>query len=198
MHTNTDNAGARLGMWLFLYTEIMLFGGLFVLYAVYYHRFPGEFAAAGGELELALGALNTGLLLLSSFTVAASVESLRKGAERTALALLGSTVLLGLVFLFNKSVEWSHKFAHGIYPGSETLLKGPKGETVFYGLYFTLTGLHALHVFLGCAVLSACWVLVLKGFVTGERINLLENTGLYWHLVDIVWIFLFPLFYLIL
>lgn len=198
MHTNTDNAGARLGMWLFLYTEIMLFGGLFVLYAVYYHRFPGEFAAAGGELELALGALNTGLLLLSSFTVAASVESLRKGAERTALALLGSTVLLGLVFLFNKSVEWSHKFAHGIYPGSETLLKGPKGETIFYGLYFTLTGLHALHVFLGCAVLSACWVLVLKGFVTGERINLLENTGLYWHLVDIVWIFLFPLFYLIL
>lgn len=198
MHTNTDNAGARLGMWLFLYTEIMLFGGLFVLYAVYYHRFPGEFAAAGGELELALGALNTGLLLLSSFTVAASVESLRKGAERTALALLGSTVLLGLVFLFNKSVEWSHKFAHGIYPGSETLMKGPKGETVFYGLYFTLTGLHALHVFLGCAVLSACWVLVLKGFVTGERINLLENTGLYWHLVDIVWIFLFPLFYLIL
>lgn len=198
MHTNTDNAGARLGMWLFLYTEIMLFGGLFVLYAVYYHRHPADFAAAGGNLELTLGALNTGLLLISSFTVAASVESLRKGAERTALALLGSTVLLGLLFLFNKSLEWSHKFAHGIYPGSEILLKGPKGETVFYGLYFTLTGLHALHVFLGCAVLSACWVLVLKGFVTGERINLLENTGLYWHLVDIVWIFLFPLFYLIL
>lgn len=197
MHENTDNAGARLGMWLFLYTEIMLFGGLFVLYAVYYHGHPGDFAAAGRHLELPLGALNTGLLLISSFTVAASVESLRKGAGRTALALLGSTVLLGLLFLFNKYLEWSHKFAHGIYPGSETLLKGPKGETIFYGLYFTLTGLHALHVFLGCAVLSACWVLVLKGFVTGERINLLENTGLYWHLVDIVWIFLFPLFYLI-
>ena len=198
MHANTDNEGSRLGMWLFLYTEIMLFGGLFVLYAVYYNRYPGEFSAAGRELELAKGALNTGLLLLSSFTAAASIETLRKGAKRAALGLLGSTVLLGLVFLFNKYLEWSHKFAHGIFPGSETLLKGPKGETLFYGLYFTLTGLHALHVFLGCAVLSACWVLVLKGRVTGERMNLLENTGLYWHLVDIVWIFLFPLFYLIL
>lgn len=198
MHTNTDNEGARLGMWLFLYTEIMLFGGLFVLYAVYYHQYSGDFIKAGKELELALGALNTCILLTSSFTVAASIESLRNGARKTSLVLLGATVLLGLFFLFDKYLEWSHKFAHGIFPGSELLLKGPKGETLFFGLYFTLTGLHAAHVFLGCAVLSACWVLVLKGAVTGDRLNLLENTGLYWHVVDIVWIFLFPLFYLIL
>lgn len=198
MHTNTDNAGVRLGMWLFLYTEIMIFGGLFVLYAVYYHQYAKDFAAAGGRLELVLGALNTCVLLVSSFTVAASIESLRKEAKKASLLFLGATILLGLFFVFNKYVEWSHKFAHGIFPGSEQLLKGPKGETIFYGLYFTLTGLHALHVIIGCGLLLACWVLAYKGLVSGERLNLLENSGLFWHLVDIVWIFLFPLFYLIL
>ena len=198
MEAKTDDEGVRLGMWLFLYTEIMLFGGLFVLYAVYYARFAGDFAAAGKELGLFPGALNTGVLLVSSFTAAAAIESLRKGGQRAALIFLGSTVFLGLLFLFNKYLEWAQKFAHGIYPGSELLLKGPKGETVFYSLYFTLTGLHALHVVIGCAVLGVCGALVYKGRVTGGRMNLLENSGLYWHLVDIVWIFLFPLFYLIL
>lgn len=198
MESKTDNAGVRLGMWLFLYTEIMLFGALFILYAVYYHQYAKDFAAGGKELELFMGALNTGLLLTSSFTVAAAIESLRKGLQRTALVFLGSTVFLGLLFLFNKYLEWAHKFAHGIYPGSELLLKGPKGEIIFFGLYFTLTGLHALHVVIGCGLLSACWALVYKGRVDAGRMNLLENSGLYWHLVDIVWIFLFPLFYLIL
>ena len=161
-------------------------------------RRAADFAAAGGRLELALGALNTCVLLLSSFTVAASIESLRQEAKRASLLFLGATVLLGLFFLFNKYAEWSHKFAQGVFPGSELLLKGPKGETIFYGLYFSLTGLHALHVVIGCGVLLACGVLVHKGRVTRERLNLLENAGLFWHLVDIVWIFLFPLFYLIL
>lgn len=193
-----DDAGTRLGMWLFLYTEVMLFGGLFVLYAVYYHRYAPDFAAGGRRLELFMGALNTAVLLASSFTVAASVESLRGGLRRRALAFLGGTVWLGLLFLADKYLEWSRKIGHGVYPGSALLHKGPKGEEVFFGLYFTLTGLHALHVFIGCGVLAACWLLVWKGRVTRERMNLLENSGLYWHLVDIVWIFLFPLFYLIL
>jgi cytochrome c oxidase subunit 3 len=198
MTAHTDNTGVRFGMWLFLYTEIMLFGGLFVLYAAYYHRFPQDFIAGGKELDLLFGAVNTAILLSSSFTVAASIEALKRESKKAALVLLAMTVLFALAFLCIKYVEWTHKFRHGYYPGSEKLLEGPQGITMFFGLYFSLTGLHALHVAIGMGVLLACWVLVLKGGITGSRINILENSGLFWHLVDVVWIFLFPLFYLIL
>lgn len=198
MSSTADNAGVRLGMWLFLYTEIMLFGGLFILYAVYHHRYTADFANGGKELELALGALNTGVLLTSSFTVASAIEAMRRKAKKAALLLLGLTILLGLIFLFDKYLEWSHKFAHGLFPGSARLLDGPKGFEIFFGLYFMLTGLHALHVLIGCGALSVCFFLGATDRITRDRMNILENTGLFWHLVDIIWIFLFPLFYLIL
>ena len=198
LSSTTDNAGVRFGMWLFLFTEIMLFGGLFILYSVYHHRYAADFAVGGKELELILGTINTAVLLTSSFTVASAIEAMRKNARKTALLLLSVTVLLGLIFLFDKYIEWSHKFAHGLYPGSARLLAGPKGIEIFFGLYFTLTGLHALHVFIGSGVLSTCLVFTAKGRITSERMNLLENAGLFWHLVDIIWIFLFPLFYLVL
>jgi len=184
-------------MWRFLYTEIMLFGGLFVLYAVYRHRYQAGFAAGGLELELPLGALNTCVLLASSFAVAAAVESVRRGLKKAALAFLGSALLLGALFLAVKYGEWSHKFAGGLYPGGAALAAGPRGFAVFFGLYFALTGLHALHVAIGCLVLGTCWALVWKEKVRAGKLNILENSGLYWHLVDIVWIFLFPLFYLV-
>ena len=187
-----DNFGVRFGMWLFLYTEIMFFGGLFILYSVYYHDYYPYFIQGGKELDIFLGSLNTFVLLASSFCVAASIEFLRKGARKAALALLGS------LFLFDKGIEWAHKFSHGIYPGSASLAAGPKGLTIFFGLYFTLTGLHALHVLIGSTVLAYCWVLIYRGRITAGNMNWLENTGLFWHLVDIIWIFLFPLFYLIL
>ncbi|OGR78168.1 MAG: cytochrome C oxidase subunit III [Elusimicrobia bacterium GWC2_64_44] len=193
----TDAAGVRLGMWLFLYTEIMLFGGLFVLYSVYRHRYQAAFAAGGLELELPLGALNTCVLLASSFAVAAAVESVRRGLKKAALAFLGSAALLGAVFLLVKYGEWSRKFALGLYPGGARLSAEPGGFKAFFGLYYALTGLHALHVSIGCLALGVCWALVWKGAVHGGRLNVLENSGLYWHLVDIVWIFLFPLFYLV-
>jgi cytochrome c oxidase subunit 3 len=185
-------------MWLFLYTEIMLFGGLFVLFAVYHYRYALDFAAGGRELDLVRGTLNTGILLTSSFTVVAAIQALRRDSKKSAIILLGVTVLLGMAFLFNKYFEWSHKFEHGIFPGSPALANGPPGQNIFYGLYFTLTGLHALHVLIGSGVLGLCLVLTGNGRITGARINLLENAGLFWHLVDIIWIFLFPLFYLIL
>ena len=197
MEVNADAKGARLGMWLFLYTEIMLFGGLFVLYAAYYYRYTQDFVAAGRETELFMGTLNTAILLTSSFTVASAIAAMRRKSKKAVLMLLSITILLALAFLLNKYFEWSHKFEHGLYPGSATL-ENEMGQTIFFGLYFTLTGLHALHVCIGIIVLGTCLWLTAAGRITAERINILENSGLYWHLVDIIWIFLFPLFYLLL
>lgn len=197
MSDKRDIGGERLGMWLFLYTEIMLFGGLFVLYAAYYYRYAEQFTAAGSELELPMGLVNTAVLLVSSFTVASSVEAVKRGARRLAMGMLAASIFLGASFLCIKGIEWSHKIAHSIYPGSPSLAEGPHGRTIFFGLYFTLAGLHALHVIIGMSVLAACLVLVGRGRIHRDRSVFIDNAGLYWHLVDIIWIFLFPLFYLI-
>ena len=149
MEQAVDRTGKKVGMWLFLYTEIMLFGGLFVIYANYHHRYIKDFADGGATLNLVVGTLNTVLLLTSSFTVAASISALRKGTPKTAMAFLGASILMGLLFLVNKYFEWGAKFAHGIYPGSPELAEGPHGLTIFYGLYYTITGLHGLHVVIG-------------------------------------------------
>jgi cytochrome c oxidase subunit 3 len=196
-HAEQQSQGSIFGMWLFLYSEIMLFGGLFVLYAAYYHRYFEDFVHGGRELSL-FGATNTVILLVSSFTVAASIACLERQRRRASLALLGATIALGALFLVNKGFEWSHKFHEGIYPGAERLAEGPRGETIFFGLYYTLTGLHALHVAIGITVLAVCLALVVRGSISPRRTVVLENGGLYWHLVDVIWIFLFPLLYLIL
>ena len=198
MEKHTDATGARMGMWLFLYTEIMLFGGMFVLYAAYYHRYTADFLTAGRVPDLFRGTLNTAMLIISSFAVAAAVEAMRKNSKKLVLLLLSVTVILGAAFLFNKYFEWSHDFAGGYYPGSDSMAAGPAGRSIFFALYFTMTGLHALHVIIGMSVLCACMIFTYRGRITGERITILENSGLFWHLVDIVWIFLFPLFYLLL
>ena len=198
MEHTVDTTGKRVGMWLFLYTELMLFGGLFVIYANYYHRYTEDFIAGGQALSMPVGAFNTILLLASSFTVAASITAIRKGTPKTAVLFLGASVLMGLGFLVNKYFEWGAKFDHGIYPGSPDLAAGPQGQTIFYGLYYTITGLHGLHVVIGLALLSVCATLIWRGRINQEKDIVLENSGLYWHLVDLIWIFIFPLFYLIL
>lgn len=197
MSEHRDYAGGKLGMWIFLFTEILLFGGLFLLYAAYLHRYPADFNAGGKQLDVVLGAANTLILITSSFTVAASITALRLGQTARCLWLLAATVALALGFLVNKFFEWSAKFGHGIYPGSEHLLQMPPGENLFFGLYYAMTGLHGLHVLIGATLLSVTAALVRGGRVTPVNFGLLENAGLYWHLVDLVWIFLFPLFYLI-
>jgi cytochrome c oxidase subunit III len=190
-----DYFGAKLGMWLFLVTEIVLFGGLFIAYAYMWSRYPHEFHTAARELNAAIGVANTVVLLTSSLTMVLGVVAIQRGDKGRALLFTGATILMGLLFLVNKGFEWGAKFHHGIWPSSPKVLQLPGGEQVFFGLYFSMTGLHGLHVLAGIGVLAAMWVLVRRGSIhQGDSVKL-ENGGLYWHLVDVVWIFLLPLFY---
>lgn len=184
-------------MWLFLFTELILFGGLFLVYAVYRFQHPEAFRLAATELDTLVGTVNTIILLTSSLTVVLSVTAIRKGKKHLAQLFLMMTQILAVAFLVNKYFEWSHKFAVGLYPKSPGLLNKPPGEILFFGLYFTMTGLHALHVVIGMVVLGVMMYFIAKGRITRSNFVRLEAGGLYWHLVDIIWIFLFPLFYLI-
>jgi cytochrome c oxidase subunit 3 len=190
--------GSRIGMWLFLLSEILLFGGLFIVYSAYRARYAVDFHAASQELSRFDGTLNTAILLTSSLTAALAISSVQElNKRRRALLFLGITIACGLAFLVVKYFEWSAKFEHGLYPNASVLMSRPHGEMLYFGLYFLMTGLHALHVIVGMTVLSFVLVFVARGKQTNERSAILENAGLYWHLVDIIWIFLFPLFYLV-
>ncbi len=192
-----DATGARLGMWLFILSEILLFGGLFILYSAYRYKNPVDFHHASRELEVLLGTLNTIILLTSSLSMAASLAAIQRGQQKLSMVLLMTTMALGLLFLVNKGFEWGAKIEHGIYPNSPTLLARAKGEILFFGLYYVMTGLHGLHVLVGVCVLFVMLILLLKEKINPTHVTPLENSGLYWHLVDMIWIFLYPLFYLI-
>jgi cytochrome c oxidase subunit 3 len=193
-----DNAGDKLGMWLFLFTELLLFGGLFLLYAVYLKRYPHEFAAGGKELNWIMGTANTAILLTSSLCAAMAVTAVQRGELRRSIALIGGTILCAAGFMVIKYFEWSAKIGHGIYPGSEHLKAGAPGESVFFSLYFMTTGIHGLHVLIGALLLTWVAIKIRGGTVTADNYILLENGALYWHLVDLIWIFIFPLYYLVL
>lgn len=193
-----DYFGAKLGMWLFLFTELILFGGLFLLYAVYLRSYPQEFAAGGRQLDWTLGTANTVILLTSSLFAAMAVTAVQQNELRRAMGLIGGTVTCAAGFLAIKYVEWSAKIGHGIYPGSEHLKAGPPGESVFFGLYFMTTGIHGLHVLIGGALLVWIAARVKSGAVSPDNFVLLENGALFWHLVDLIWIFIFPMYYLML
>lgn len=184
-------------MWLFLFTELILFGGLFLVYAVYRFQHPDAFKLAATELDTLVGTVNTIILLTSSLTVVLSITAIREGKKHLAQVMLTMTQVLAFAFLVNKYFEWSHKFAVGIYPKSPDLVNKPAGEILYFGLYFTMTGLHALHVIIGMAILGVMMFFIAKDRITKDNFVRLEAGGLYWHLVDIIWIFLFPLFYLI-
>ena len=197
-HIHQDYTGAKFGMWLFLFTEVLLFGGLFILYSVYLARYPKEFVTAGSQLNVWFGAGNTLVLLTSSLFVAVSITALRRGANTLCLGLLGGTVICAALFLVNKFFEWSAKIDHGLYPGSEHLKELLPGEMVFFNIYYLTTGLHGIHVAIGAIVLIWTMVFIRSGRVHAGDWVILENAGLYWHLIDLIWIFIFPLYYLIL
>jgi cytochrome c oxidase subunit 3 len=192
-----DDEASKTGMWLFLFTEMLLFGGLFVVYSVYRFRNGTAFHLAAHELSVFIGTINTIILLISSATIAMSITAIQKKNKKLALFLLFITLLLGLVFLINKYFEWGHHIKDHIYPGSPILALRGQGDVLFYGLYFFMTGLHALHIIIGMVFIGVIVRLIIRNKIDSGNFVLLENSGLYWHLVDLIWIFLFPLFYLI-
>lgn len=192
-----DDDASRIGMWLFIFTELFLFAGLFLVFAVYRVKYYEGFHLAAQELNVTVGTINSIILLLSGMTMGIAFLAIQKAKNKLSLAMLSITFLLGIIFLVNKYFEWSAKFEHGLYPGSPELISLSNGDVMFFGLYFFMTGLHALHLIAGLILIVIVFGAVIRGRVHSTKYALLENCSLYWHLVDLVWLFLFPLFYLI-
>ncbi|MDZ7289031.1 MAG: cytochrome c oxidase subunit 3 family protein [candidate division KSB1 bacterium] len=192
---------STLGMWVFLITEIMFFGGLFLGYTIYRSLYPEAFAEASRLLDYRLGAINTAVLICSSLTMVLAVRAAQLGQRRQLILFLLLTILLGSVFLGNKVVEYSHKFHDHLVPGPnfgpQLPLANPQHAQIFFSFYFAMTGLHALHMIIGIGILSVLIYMSWRGRFSPEYFAPVDISGLYWHFVDIVWIFLFPLLYLI-
>jgi cytochrome c oxidase subunit 3 len=190
---------STLGMWLFLVTEVMFFGGLFVAYLVYRVWYPEAWAEGSRDLDILLGGINTVVLIGSSLTMAFAVRSAQTGFPRATVTWLLLTMALGMTFLVIKFFEYEHKFELNHVPGANFVYEGAHANQVqiFFSLYFTMTGLHALHMIIGFGLLSVIAWMAHKRRFSPAWYTPVEMSGLYWHFVDIVWIFLFPLLYLV-
>ncbi len=194
-----QNEASFFGMWLFLATEVLFFGGLFTAYIVYRTADPTAFAAGSHELDLTLGGFNTAVLIGSSLTMVLAVRAAALGRKKGIVGFLVGTLLLGTVFLGVKAVEYSAKFEHHLLPGPGFQWDGAgaPGVEMFFNLYFMMTGLHAAHMIIGMGIMLIMLPFAWRGKWTPQNHNFVEGFGLYWHFVDIVWIFLFPLLYLL-
>ncbi len=199
MERRPEAEGGHVGMWLFIATEILLFGGLFLLYTMYRTRSPEAFHLASAELSRFDGTLNTCVLITSSLSMALAIRSMQSGNKRAALIGLYVTLALAAVFLVIKYFEYHHKFHLGQLPGKYYTFTGIQGTNphIFFGIYFAMTGLHGVHVLVGMSVIIWMIARTHRNHFSAAYFTPLELTGLYWHLVDLIWIFLFPLFYLI-
>lgn len=193
---------SKFGFWLFLATEILLFGGLFCAYFVYHDLYPETFRKGGEQLNWVLGALNTTVLLVSSWTMAMGVRAAQRSKKKQMLTFLSLTLLGALIFLTIKYFEYAIKIEHGLLPGSyftddHGVMAGLPFGNLFFALYFTMTGIHGLHVLVGVGLIT--WMIVLgsKNRIHSGYYTPVDLIGLYWHLVDLIWIFLFPLLYLV-
>lgn len=194
---HNDYTGAKFGFWLFLFTELMLFGGMFLILTYYFYRFPVEFMQGSAELDIVMGGVNTFVLLFSTYFMGLTLVRVKEGEHNAAIQTLGLTIGLATAFLVIKYFEWTGKIHHGIYPDSDIVNAFTDGKTLFFGLYYTMTGLHGLHVIVGIFVMIWLLWLIKTGRQNRGQYVTTENVGLYWDLVHIVWIFLFPLFYLV-
>src|SRR5664280_2081552 len=191
---------STLGMWVFLITEVMFFGGLFLAYTVYRRAYSDAFAVASSSLNVTIGAINTAVLLVSSFTMVLAVRAAQLGQRRMIVLFLVLTLIFGGVFLGVKAYEWNEKFEQHHVPGPSFHLDGVPQQghaQLFFSLYFAMTGLHALHMVIGVGIISWLIWAARQGTFTAEYNTPVDIAGLYWHFVDIIWIFLFPLLYLI-
>lgn len=226
-----DNAehefnASKFGVWIFLCTEILMFGGLFVAYLIYSNKYPEVFTAGSQFLDWKLGAVNTAVLLLSSFTIAISIRNLQMGDTKSALRNMIITLLCGFAFMGIKAYEYNHKFHLGLYPGKYFnytpthsthgsndvstdvsvdkdgddvvhMDELPKNIGLYFSFYFVMTGIHGTHVLIGMGLIFWCFLRARKEEFGLEYYTPVEGSALFWHLVDLVWIYLFPLLYLI-
>ena len=194
-----QHAASWIGMWVFLATEVMFFGGMFAGYTVYRYWYPQAFASASNHLDVLLGGINTAVLICSSFTMALAVYSAETSRPKPLITFLLLTIALGLVFLGIKFFEYYTKFEEHLVPGSLFKFEGPlaRHAEIFFSFYFAMTGMHAVHMIIGIGLLTALVFQARRGRFSAIYHTPVELTGLYWHFVDIVWIFLFPLLYLI-
>lgn len=188
-----------LGMWLFLGTEVMFFGGLFVAYAVYRYLYPAAFAEGSSHTNLLLGSINTGILLVSSLMMALAVRAAQLDQRRLLVLFLLLTIVFGTIFLGIKGYEYYHEYQEGLVPGIFFTYTGEHAAQValFFVFYFFMTGLHAVHMTIGLGVVAVIAFLAWRGKFSSAHYTPVEGTGLYWHFVDMVWVFLYPLLYLI-
>jgi cytochrome c oxidase subunit 3 len=186
-------------MWVFLVTEVLFFGGLFLAYSIYRGWYPDAFAVASHELDVTLGSINTVVLITSSLTMALAVHASQTGDRRQLMLFLVLTMILGATFLGIKGMEYEHKFVEHHVPGPDFQFEKEyfRHAQIFFSLYFVMTGLHAIHMIIGLGIMT--WMLwwSWNGTITKDYSSPIEISGLYWHFVDIVWIFLFPLLYLL-
>jgi cytochrome c oxidase subunit III len=194
-----QHEASTLGMWAFLVSEVMFFGGLFATYTIYRFKYPDAFAEASRHLDIRLGTINTAVLICSSLTMALAVRAAQLGRRPRIVLNLLLTLALGGTFIGIKLFEWAHKFHDHLFPGVSFRFEGthPKQAEIFFSLYFAMTGLHALHMVVGFVVISVIAGMAWRGRFGRGNSNAVEMTGLYWHFVDVVWIFLFPLLYLV-
>ena len=192
-----QRSASILGMWVFLATEVMFFGGLFLAFAVARFLYAENFNQAAKHLDVVAGSINTGILFTSSFTTALAVSTLRRDWKLSTIGLLLLSIALGSLFLVIKGYEYHEKWVEGLVPGAGFTSSEPAHNQLFFIFYFTLTGLHGIHLLIALGVMLVVGWLVLSGRVSSERYMPLEISALYWHFVDIVWVFVFPLLYLI-
>ena len=188
-----------MGMWIFLATEVLMFGGLFVAYIIYRSWHPDLFYLAARELDTGLGATNTVVLIASSLTIALAIRAVQLDKIKPAINYMVATIALAATFMVIKYFEYMEKFGKGIFPGRSYSYDGLEHEMAanFFSIYYMMTGLHGIHVVIGIGLIGWMIIKAKKGLVHSGYYTPVENTGLFWHLVDIIWIFLFPLLYLI-
>ncbi len=189
------------GIWLFMATEILMFGGLFVGYTIYHTMYPEMFAEGAKYLDWKLGFVNTLVLILSSFTMALGIYFNQKNQPKKAVLALAATLLCGAIFMVIKYFEYTHKFHLGIYPGQMLNLDLVKPEHanlgLYFGFYFCMSGLHGIHVLLGMGMITWVMIRTMRGEFHSNYYTPVEGVGIFWHIIDLIWIFLFPLLYLV-
>ena len=198
---NHEFETAKQGIWLFMVTEILMFGGLFVGYAIFHQRYPEMFAEGASHLDWRMGFINTMVLITSSLTMALGIYYCQKNQKNKAVFSLALTILCGAIFMVIKYFEYKAKFEHGLLPG---LLLNPEHAHavhenlgMYFGFYFCMSGLHGIHVLLGMGMISWCIYRCMRGDFKSNYYTAVEGVGIFWHIIDLIWIFLFPLLYLV-